>query len=286
MSVLNALHGTAAIIAICCLLFVDEAGIPLPIAPNEVLLLLAGILVAGGAFPLWVILLAAYIAMALGMFAGYGWARAAGQAGLQALAEKVKAEDMYERAQTRLRSASPWGIGLARMVPGLRPYATLVSGAAEVDPVVFSIGALPALLLWEVVFVVAGMLVGLPIEQLLSRVEKAALRGAALVALVIVTWLATRHVHPDESAGITRLGLRLRAVLAFLVDAAIVLMGVAGLGALIGLVVDLHVSVWTGLAVAAVLMALLLVAGRRITTPGEALFDTHYWHQAPGSASP
>jgi membrane protein DedA with SNARE-associated domain len=245
------------------------------------LLLLAGVLVASGAFPLWVILLAAYAAMAFGMFAGFGWARAAGQVGLQSLAEKVKAQEMYERAQARLRSSSPWEIGLARMVPGLRPYATLVSGAAEVDPVVFAVGALPALLVWEVALVVAGILVGLPVAELLNRFEKAALRGAALLALVLVTWLATRHVHPDESGGITRLGLRLRAVLAVLADAAIVGAGVTGLGAIIGLVIHLHVSVWTGLAVAAVLLVLLLLLGRRVTTPGEALFDTHYWHQRP-----
>jgi len=48
MTLLQGLHGTFAVVLICTLLFVDEAGLPLPIAPNEALLLLTGVLVASG----------------------------------------------------------------------------------------------------------------------------------------------------------------------------------------------------------------------------------------------
>src|SRR5437588_4619891 len=130
MSLLTSLNGTAAVLLLCSLLFVDEKGVPLPFAPNEGLLLVAGILVGAGSLPLVVIMPTAFVAMGAGMLASYSWSRAVGPAGLQAIAVKVHAVKVYERAQARLRSASPWGIAVTRLIPGVRPYATMVCGAA------------------------------------------------------------------------------------------------------------------------------------------------------------
>ena len=38
MTVLQGLHGLIAVLLLCTLLFIDEAGVPLPVAPNEALL--------------------------------------------------------------------------------------------------------------------------------------------------------------------------------------------------------------------------------------------------------
>src|SRR5579859_6660591 len=222
MSVLEGLHGIVAAILICSLLFVDEAGLPLPIAPSEVLLLLTGILIAGDAFPFWVMVPVAFVVMLLGMIAGYTWARTIGQTGLRSLAEKVGATKVYDRAQERLKTATPWHIAVARMIPGLRPHATLVSGAAEVDIRTFLLGAVPALLIWEILWIAIGMVAGLPIAHLLQRVEKVALRGGILLVLVAVGWFATRKPSPDEHGGISFLAPRLRAFLALVVDAVLV----------------------------------------------------------------
>lgn len=281
MAFLAGFHGTVAAILICSLLLVDEAGIPLPFAPNEALLLLTGVLVASGAFPLWSIFLAAFIAMALGMLAGYGWARTLGQNGLQAIAERVGATSAYERVRARLKSAGPFGIAVCRLIPGLRPYATLVSGAADVDIRTFCLGAFPALLVWEVVWILAGMLVGLPIAHFLGRFEKIAVRGVILVILAIVSWLAIRDVTPDERGGITRIAPRLRASLALAVDSTIVLCLVGGTFAVGRRFLQASADGWIEIIVAAFLLTVLLVVGRTNQTPGEALFETHYWHQAP-----
>ena len=280
MSFLAGLHGTLAALLICSLLLVDEAGIPLPIAPNEGLLLLAGVLVASGAFPLWVIFPAAFLAMSVGMMAGYGWARTVGQAGLRSIAERVRAGAVYERAQARLQSASPWGIAGSRLLPGIRPYATLVSGAAEVSPATFLLGALPALVLWEVIWILAGMLVGLPIALLLGRFEKLLLRGVVLVILGAVAWFAIRHATADERCGVTRLRPRFRASLALVFDATLVGCLVGGLFAIGRRLVNVTADGWIELVVAALLLILLLVAGRSTQTPGETLFETEYWHHS------
>jgi membrane protein DedA with SNARE-associated domain len=280
MSFLAGLHGTLAAILICSLLLVDEAGIPLPIAPNEGLLLLSGVLVASGAFPLWVIFPAAFVAMSIGMLAGYGWARTVGQAGLRTIAERVRAAAVYDRAQARLQSASAWGIAGSRLVPGIRPYATLVSGAAEVSPATFLLGAIPALLLWEIIWILAGMLMGLPIALLLGRFEKLVLRGVVLIALGCVAWLAIRHATADERCGVVRLRPRFRASLALAVDATLVGCVVGGLFAVGRRVVNVTADGWIELVVAAVILILLLIAGRSAQTPGETLFETEYWHHS------
>jgi len=101
MGFLAGLHGTVAAILICSLLTADEAGLPLPIAPNEGLLLLTGVLISSDAFPLWAIFPAAFLAMTVGMLAGYGWARTIGQGGLQAIVMRVGATRVCEPARQR-----------------------------------------------------------------------------------------------------------------------------------------------------------------------------------------
>ena len=240
---------------------------------------MTGVLIASGAFPIWLMAPAAFVAMALGMMAGYGWARTVGQSGLQSLAERLSATEVYDRAQARLKEASPWTIAVSRLIPGLRPYATLVSGAAEVEVRTFLLGALPALLLWEIVWIAIGMLVGLPVAHFLGRFEKLALRGVLLVILGVIVWFAVRNAS-EPRGGMDRVAPRLRASLAVAFDGAMVVTLVAGAFAIGDQVMDVTVSVWAQLVVSSVLLILLLVLGRRIQTPGETLFDTHYWHRS------
>jgi membrane protein DedA with SNARE-associated domain len=267
------------------LLLIDETGVPLPFAPNEGLLLVAGILVGAGTLPLVVIMPAAYVTMAAGMLAGYSWSRALGPAGLQALAQRVHATRVYERAQARLRSAGPWGIFGSRLIPGVRPYATMACGAAQVDIRTFVIGALPALALWEVFWVFAGLLIGLPIEHLLGRFERLAVRGGILIALGAVSWFAIRHASPDQRAGVVRIAPRLRATLALVADAGIVATMVIGAFAVGRHFLRVTTDGWIEILVAAVVLIGLLVFGRTGQTPGEVLFETHYWHHLPPAAA-
>ena len=278
MTFLQGLHGTVAAVLICSLLFVDETGIPLPIAPNEGLLLLTGVLISTDAFSPWVILPIIFVIMAAGMVTGYGWARTVGQTGLQSIATRVHATAAYERAQARLRSATPWGIAVSRILPGLRPYATLVSGAAGVNLRTFLLGALPALLVWEMVWVFLGIVVGLPVAHLLGRFERVALRGGVLILLAVVAWYAIRHASDEERAGVARIAPRLRASLALVVDAGIVFSAVGGILAIIRRLVHLGASSWLEPLTAACVLVALLLVGRTRQTPGERLFETHYWH--------
>lgn len=285
MTLLQGLHGTFAAVLICTLLFVDEAGLPLPIAPNEGLLLLVGVLIASGELSIWLIFPAAYVAMTAGMVAGYSWARSVGGTGLASLAERLRATDAYNMAQSHLQSAGPMGIAVTRMLPGVRPYATLISGAAEVKLRTFLLGALPALLLWQIGWIVLGMLVGLPVAHLLGHFEKIALRGAILIVLGIVVLFAVRGESDDRRGALANLAPRLRATLALCTDAGVVAVFVGGIVLIADRIGGFEISGWVGILAGALLLSLLLVAGRRIHTPGETLFDTHYWHRSREAAS-
>lgn len=280
MTLLQGFHGTFAVVLICMLLFVDEAGLPLPIAPNEALLLLTGVLVSSGEFTIWIVFPAEFLAMTAGMVAGYAWARTVGQSGLVALAERLNATNVYDRAQSHLQSTGPIGIAVTRMIPGVRPYATLISGAAEVDLRTFLLGALPALLVWQIGWVVLGMLVGLPVAHFLGHFEKLVIRGAILVALGGVVLFAVRAETADRRGALANLAPRLRAILALFTDAGIVASVVGGFFLIAQRLVDVETDGWIEVLTAAVILLLLLIAGRRIQTPGETLFDTHYWQRA------
>ena len=283
MTLLQGLHGTFAVVLICTLLFVDEAGLPLPIAPNEALLLLTGVFLASGEFSIWIVFPAEFLAMTAGMVAGYGWARTVGQSGLETLADRLNATNAYNRAQSHLQSAGPVGIAITRMLPGVRPYATLISGAAGVDLRTFLLGALPALLVWQIGWVVLGTLVGLPVAHFLGHFEKLVLRGGVLMALGAVVLFAVRGESPDRRGALTNLTPRLRATLALFVDAGIVASLVGGLFLIAERVFNFEADGWIGILLAAGALLLLLIAGRSIQTPGETLFDTHYWHHASES---
>ncbi|GAC1445792.1 MAG: hypothetical protein NVSMB52_08340 [Chloroflexota bacterium] len=281
MSFLQGLNGTVAALLICTLLFVDETGIPLPIAPNEALLLLTGVMISSDTFSPWVITPLIFVAMVSGMLTGYTWARTIGQVGLQSLSTRLGATAVYERAQARLQSATPWGIAVSRSLPGLRPYTTLVSGAGGVDLRTFLLGAIPALVVWEIVWVLLGVVVGLPLALFLGHFEKVALRGGILIALAVVAWFAIRRATPDERGGVMSIAPRLRASLALVLDAALVFSVVGGIFAIIRRSLHLHTNTWIEVLVAIVLLIALLIYGRTRETPGERLFETQYWHGTP-----
>jgi len=260
MTVLQGLHGTVAILVLCGLLFVDEAGIPLPLVPNEVLLLVAGLLIADGSLVPWIFVPVATATMIAGMIAGYLWARKLGQTGLRAIAERVGAAEVYDRAQARLSSASSISIGLARMVPGVRPYATLVSGAAQVELRTFLLGAIPALLVWELILLGLGALIGVPVEHLMGRFTKLLVRGGLLLGLGLIGFVGLRRLNAREPLPTRWQPARGRLLLELVINGAIAASIATGLLAIGRRIVHLHGHGWTDLAIILAAVAVYLAA--------------------------
>jgi membrane protein DedA with SNARE-associated domain len=285
VSLLNAFHGWSALVVLCSLIFVEEAGVPLPMAPGDLLLVGAGVLISTGGLDPLVFLPLAFLASLCGAMVGYTWARAIGARALWALAERLRAGRHLEKAAERLSSAGPWTILVARLIPGLRINTTLVAGALRVPRRTYLAGLIPSIIVWEVVFVGLGAAVGTPVEHYLGRLEHLMLRGAVFILIGLAGYLAVRHIPipaaPGEEAPPPRRFHALRLVLAVVVDLAAIALIVNGLDTFVDAVLgpgrQVNESILLSLQLA-VSVTIYLALSRTLsrTTLGEALFRVTY----------
>src|SRR3982074_1053267 len=105
MSILQGLHGTIAILLICSVLFIEEAGVPLPLVPGDALLIAAGVLIANDSVSPWAFFPAAFVAVLGGTLTAYAWSRTIGATAVGAMAQRLRAEKALDRVSTRLRTA-------------------------------------------------------------------------------------------------------------------------------------------------------------------------------------
>jgi membrane-associated protein len=269
----------SGIAIVCALLFLEESGLPLPVAPGEAVLIGAGLLIAGGGAPFWLIVPAAYLAVISGVLTGYFWAHRIGPRRVYALAARLHAGGPYDRAASRLRGATALQIAASRLLPGLRVYTSLVAGAVGVKMGRFMAGVLPASALWVVAFTGLGFFVGAPVERLLGRVEAYGLK-AAVVALVVAVWvLAARRMPPSRIHSATTPDHEALRLAGALVIDLFAITGVAGaLVLLAGLALGDSGDLSYSAVIFAILGILYLVVARQTvgSTLGEAVLDVRY----------
>jgi membrane protein DedA with SNARE-associated domain len=279
LNFLQGLHGAVAIALLGGLLFTEEAGVPLPFAPGELTLLAAGLLIASGGLDPYVFIPVALVACIAGSVVGYTWARAVGDRGLQALARRIHQQHALERVSGRVRSAGWAGVAVSRLIPGLRIYTTLVAGALRVRRTTFLLGMVPATVIWMVVCVALGVLVGVPIEHFFNDVQKLAIQGAILVVMGVGCYFVIRKTPASSGAGLVRLPRPVRVVIAAALDIGVVASistGLLALGRLLGF--GLRAG-WVDPVVALLVVAgFYVVIARRSggATVGEALLQTSY----------
>lgn len=277
-----------AIVLLCTLLFAEEVGLPLP-APGELTLIAAGLLTATGGLDPWLFLPFAIASCLAGSLTGYSWARLVGEHGLRTVAAKLHQTKRLDRVSKRLEQVGPREIAISRLVPGLRVYTTLVAGAAGVDRQTFLIGVTPATVLWVVVFLVVGVVAGVPAERFLGELEGLVLQGGILIIVGLGSYVAIRRVPGPGVAALTRLPSNLRALLAAGVDMAMIGAVVAGVLAVVRPLTPVGAFAgWLDILVVAVVIAgfysVATRAGQRATA-GERLFDASYLTQSAPEAT-
>ena len=248
-------------------------------APGEVVLIGAGILVASGSTPIWLMAPLAYLAVICGVLTGYAWAGRIGPKRVHALAARVHAGGPYDRAAARLRAASPLQIAASRLLPGLRVYTSLVAGAVGLNLGKFMAGVLPASALWVVTFMSLGLFVGAPVERLLGRFEAYGLRAAVVVVVVLVWIVAARWIPAAKSATAADPGRgRWRLAVAFGLDLVAVSCAAGALSLFTNLAGGDSDALAFIAAMFAILGVLYLVVARETVgyTLGEALLDVRY----------
>jgi membrane protein DedA with SNARE-associated domain len=280
---LTAFHGAIAMLVFCVLLFAEESGVPLPLVPGDIVLVVAGVLIRSGALSPWPFIPFAVVAGTAGAMVGFGWARLLGRRGLQALARRLRFAKGLERIEGRLHNTGPRGVFVARLlIPGMRVNTTLIAGAMEVPRRAFVSGLIPAMVIWVPAMTGLGVVAGIPIEHAFAAIDNLALQGGELLVVGVAGYLAARHA-PSRSGGHSAAPpapTRQRVVLALALDLATVASVVAGFEVIVGELLHvrhiddlLYVTATVGITVVAYVVATRRGAG---VTAGEALFHVSY----------
>lgn len=282
MSLIQGLHGVVALVVLCSLLFAEEAGVPLPV-PGELMLVSAGVLIGTGGLDPWLYLPLAVACCFAGTLTGYGWARLVGEHGLRAAAERFHQTKHLDRVSARLRQAGAREVAISRLVPGLRVYTSLVAGAAGVDRRRFMIGAAPAIVAWVIVFTLLGAVVGVPAEHVLGQLEALIVQGGVLIVAGVGGYLAIRRTPEGGRVVLMRLPFNLRMAFALAVDMGLIASVVAGVLAIVRPLLRLgDLAGWADvLLVVAVIGVFYSIATRRgqHATAGETLLGSSYLTQ-------
>src|SRR5579872_479671 len=279
MSILTGLTGVTAIVLICALLFVEEAGVPVPLLSGDVLLALAGVLIVKGSISPWAFFPSAFVAEVAGVMTGHFWSRTLGQRGLEALADRVRARKALDRTTARLGAAGPFHITVARLIPGLRINTTLVAGAVGISPGTFFVGVVPAIIIWLAAYTLLGVVVGVPVLASLNHVQHIAVTGVVLLLIGLATVIGIRYIPPGRQLGdaLIRASGPLPMALAVAVDLTIAVSTASGTGELAHAWLGVD-SVRSLAVIIGAVMLLYLAATRGIIggTAGERLANVRY----------
>jgi membrane-associated protein len=193
---LGGLEGPLAILALCGLLLIEEAGVPLPMFPGDGLLLAAGVMIAGGVLSPWLFLPLAYASVVAGAVIGYAWSARVGRPGLARLADRLHVRRHLDVASSRLRQWGPAGVVVGRLLPGTRVYTNLVAGSAGMPFGTYVAGLLPSTAAWLAIFVGLGAAAGGTAAAHSAQLRELALLVAAHLALAGVVLAALRGIRP------------------------------------------------------------------------------------------
>jgi len=180
---LHVLLDTYPLLVIAALLFVEELGIPSPI-PGDLMMILAGVKVAQGVYPLWLVLLVQEGATLLGSAGLFAVSRRAGRPVVERYGRYVHlGPETLARAEGQIGRLGGRAIVLGRLIPGLRIVTPVAAGTLGVPSRRF----FPAVALGGFLYLFAltllGRLLGAPALALFERVLRAT---GALVSLLLL----------------------------------------------------------------------------------------------------
>lgn len=184
-----------AALGLAGLLFVKEAGVPIPI-PGDLLVIGAGVATAADPISAVAVLIAILVAGYMGGGVQFVAVRGALRRPLIRLLTRFGvSETRIESLADRLRRGGARGVAVARATPGVRVPAIAASGVAGLPVQSFA----PGLVAGNTVFVSAhfllGFLVGVPAVALVQSAAPALAIGAFVILAVVgaLGWLIVRR---------------------------------------------------------------------------------------------
>jgi membrane protein DedA with SNARE-associated domain len=189
--------------ALTVLLIAMEAGVPIPL-PSDVLILVLGERTSAGRFPLLLVVVALELVAAVGTAVLFFAVRGPGRALLTTVGPRLGlTEARLGKATGLLERRGPSALFIGRATPGLRTVTVVASGTSTTPPA----QALPALVVGSSVFVQLHLFLG----YFLGPAARGALdraKGPTVVVLLLVAaggvvlWIRRRGARTGlQSAG-------------------------------------------------------------------------------------
>jgi membrane-associated protein len=160
--------------------------------PGDSLLFTGGLLVADGLIaPLWVLLVTLPIAAVVGNLVGYWIGRKAGPAVFDRPDSKLFKAKHVERAHAFFERNGAGAIVLARFVPVIRTFVTVMAGVAKMDFRRFAVYSVIGGIAWTLSVTLLGFWLG-QISVVRDHIELFIL-GVVVLSLVPIAVEALRH---------------------------------------------------------------------------------------------
>jgi membrane protein DedA with SNARE-associated domain len=190
----------AALLAIVGLILVKEAGVPVPV-PGDLIVIGAGVAAGRGDLDPLVALLAIVAASILGGAVQYGLLRSVARPLMLRLLERLGSAERVERQTDRLRRGGARSVAVARSTPGVRIVAIAASALAGVAPVAFAAGLAVGNALFISAHFGLGYLVGEPVLQAVGgALGPLAIGAVALAVIGGVGWLLLNRIRGRRAA--------------------------------------------------------------------------------------
>jgi membrane protein DedA with SNARE-associated domain len=185
--------GPTALLAIVGLILVKEAGVPIPV-PGDLIVIGAGVAAGRGELDPGVALLAIFVASIVGGVVQYGLLRSVARPLMLRLLERLGSAERVERQTDRLRRGGTRSVAVARSTPGVRIVAIAASALAGIPAAAFAAG----LAIGNALFISAhfglGYVVGEPIVAAVGgALGPLAIAAVGLTAIGGVGWIVLQR---------------------------------------------------------------------------------------------
>jgi membrane protein DedA with SNARE-associated domain len=196
-----------------------EAGIPIPI-PADLVMLLIGERAADGSFPLWAAIIALEVVAVVGSAALFLIARGPGHALLERAGPRIGlTRERLDRATTLVERRGTAALAIGRGTPGLRTVTCIAAGGSGLR----LRRALPALALGASVFLqlhlVLGYFLGPAARDVLENAKGPAITlFGALLGGAAVYWFVRRGRHREGAQAMTEAACPLCLALNWVVE--------------------------------------------------------------------
>jgi membrane-associated protein len=191
----------AALLAIVGLILVKEAGVPIPV-PGDLIVIGAGVAAGRGELDPGVALLAIVVASIVGGIFQYGLLRSVARPLMLRLLDRLGSVQRVERQTDRLRRGGTRSVAVARSTPGVRIVAIAASALAGIPTAAFIAGLAIGNALFISAHFALGYLVGEPVLAMVGgALGPVAIAAVGLAVLGGAGWalLQRRRGHRNES---------------------------------------------------------------------------------------